>query len=70
MGIAGIARVARVIAFDTVLANKPDIEAFANSILTGVVNTLSFRRKQLVAQQDETFLAMQPHEPKTSLHHL
>jgi hypothetical protein len=58
------------IAFDTMPTSKPEIEAFAKSILTGVVNTLSLRRTRLVEQEDETFLAMQPHEIKTPLHHL
>lgn len=69
-GSKGSPAVVLAMAFDTMPTDRADIEAFAKSIMTGVINRLSLRRAQSLEQEDETFLAMQPHELRTPLHQL
>jgi len=69
-GSQGYPALLLAIAFDTMPADQPEIEAFVKNIMIGVVNRLSLRRAQTFEREDETFLAMQPHELRTPLHHL
>jgi len=69
-GSQGSTAVLLALAFDTMPTDRTDIEAFAKSIMIGVINRLSLRRAQTLEREDEAFLAMQPHELRTPLHHL